>query len=70
MSNCIHVYSFVPLTFLNFNISHSPDSSHNPENAATPVKSILILGTTRGGPCQHGFMCGCRQWSNNMNESN
>ena len=28
---------------------------------------------TRGGPCQHGFMCGCKQWStpgNYINESN
>ena len=25
---------------------------------------------TRGGPCQHGFMCGCKQWSNDINESN
>ena len=30
----------------------------------------LYLGYTRGGPCQHGFMCGCRQWSNDINESN
>ena len=29
-----------------------------------------IVGYTRGGPCQHGFMCGCRQWSNPINESN
>ena len=28
------------------------------------------LGQTRGGPCQHGFMCGCKQWSNDINESN
>ena len=28
------------------------------------------LEGTRGGPCQHGFMCGCRQWSNYINESN
>ena len=21
---------------------------------------------TRGGPCHHGFMCGCRQWSNDQ----
>ena len=25
---------------------------------------------TRGGPCQHGFMCGCKQWCNDINESN
>ena len=25
---------------------------------------------SRGGPCQHGFMCGCKQWSNDINESN
>ena len=25
---------------------------------------------TRGGPCQHGFMCGCKQWSNDINERN
>ena len=24
----------------------------------------------RGGPCQHGFMCGCMQWSNDIIESN
>ena len=29
-----------------------------------------IIVKTRGGPCQHGFMCGCRQWSNDINESN
>ena len=28
------------------------------------------FNNTRGGPCQHGFMCGCRQWSNDINESN
>ena len=25
---------------------------------------------TRGVPCQHGFMCGCKQWNNYINESN
>ena len=29
-----------------------------------------IIVKTRGGPCQHGFMCGCKQWSNDINESN
>ena len=29
-----------------------------------------IIVYTRGGPCQHGFMCGCKQWSNDINESN
>ena len=29
----------------------------------------VIVGS-RGGPCQHGFMCGCKQWSNDINESN
>ena len=36
MSHCTHVYTYVTLTFLNINIS-----SHNPRNAATPVKSIF-----------------------------
>ena len=25
---------------------------------------------TRVVPCQHGFMYGCKQWSNDINESN
>ena len=29
----------------------------------------FVVGETRGGPCQHGFMCGCKQWSNDINES-
>ena len=29
-----------------------------------------LLRYTRRGPCQHGFMCGCEQWSNNISESN
>ena len=29
-----------------------------------------IIVKTRGGPRQHGFMCGCKQWSNDINESN
>ena len=28
------------------------------------------LVRTRRGPCQHGFMCGCKQWSTDINESN
>ena len=31
---------------------------------------VLRLYYTRGVPCQHGFMCGCKQWSNYINESN
>ena len=33
-------------------------------------KPVLIFWSTRRGPCQHGFMCGCEQWSNNISESN
>ena len=33
-------------------------------------KHLLKFGHTRGGSCQHGFMCGCKQWSNDINESN
>ena len=29
-----------------------------------------IIVNTRRGPCQHGFMWGCKQWSNDINESN
>ena len=29
---------------------------------------FALLYSTRGGPCQHGFMCGCKQWSNDINE--
>ena len=25
--------------------------------------SSSVFNATRGGPCQHGFMCGCKQWS-------
>ena len=32
--------------------------------------TVIAVLETRGGPCQHGFMCGCRQWSNAINESN
>ena len=32
------------------------------------VISVRLL--FRGGPCQHGFVCGCKQWSNDINESN
>ena len=36
------------------------------------VRIQLVLGTfvvwiIRGVPCQHGFMCGCKQWSNDIN---
>ena len=31
---------------------------------------VLLSECTRGGPCQHGFMCGRKQWSNDINESN
>ena len=34
----------------------------------TAVASIVVF--TRGGSCQHGFMCGCKQWSNDIHESN
>ena len=30
----------------------------------------VLLSITRGGPCQHGSMCGCKQCSNDKNESN
>ena len=43
--------------------------AHQPE-AVSDWLNPFSLGTTRGGPCQHGFMCGCRQWSNDINESN
>ena len=33
-------------------------------------KIATNIGETRRGPCQHGFMCGCRQWSTDINESN
>ena len=39
-------------------------------NSMTSGVSHLLHYITRGGPCQHGFMCGCMQWSNNINESN
>ena len=35
-----------------------------------PAAELLFFLSTRGGPCQHGFMCGCKQWSNDINESN
>ena len=31
---------------------------------------VLLFAITREGPCQHGFMCGCKRWSNDINESN
>ena len=31
------------------------------------VTFSLVISTTRGVPCQHGFMCGCKQWSNDLN---
>ena len=34
------------------------------------MDTVLFLLHTRRGPCQHGFMCGCEQWSNNISESN
>ena len=43
------------------------------DNSLLVLKYMTILyyiGHTRGGPCQHGFMCGCKQWSNDINESN
>ena len=39
-------------------------------NSCTCVIRKSIFSITRGGPCQHGFMCGCKQWSNDINESN
>ena len=36
----------------------------------TETASACIIDSTRGGPCQHGFMCGYKQWSNDINESN
>ena len=33
-------------------------------------RSSVIIFRTRGGPCQHVVMCGCKQWSNDINESN
>ncbi len=35
-----------------------------------PGQANYIFWETRGGPCQHGFMCGCKQWSNDINDSN
>ena len=35
-----------------------------------PNLALLLFVYTRGGPCQHEFMCGCKQWSNDINESN
>ena len=29
-----------------------------------------IIVNSIGGPCQHGFVCGCKQWTNDINESN
>ena len=29
-----------------------------------PAVQHLIILITGGVPCQHGFMCGCKQWSN------
>ena len=37
-------------------------------NAYGDIYSVVC--TTRRGPCQHGFMCGCEQWSNTISESN
>ena len=42
------------------------DSFHSGQGNYSCQHSII----TRGGPCQHGFMCGCKQWSNDINESN
>ena len=33
-------------------------------------KIIIIIFNNRGVSCQHGFMYGCKQWSNDINESN
>ena len=30
------------------------------------VRHISIISITRGGPCQHGLICGCKRWSNDM----
>ena len=30
----------------------------------------MMFVYTRRGPCQHGFMRGCKQWSTDINESN
>ena len=42
----------------------------NVSSCNNPALQHVILYVTRGCPCQHGFMCGCRQWSNDINESN
>ena len=39
-------------------------------SALSAVDAYSVVGYTRGGPWQHGFMCGCKQWSNDINESN
>ena len=38
-----------------------------PHNKYRPSTIVCL---TRGGPCQHGFMYGCKQWSDDINESN
>ena len=38
--------------------------------SSIPCAIARLFGITRGDPCQHGFMCGCEQWSNYINESN
>ena len=32
--------------------------------------TFVVVCTTRGFPCQHGVMCGCKQWSNDVDVSN
>ena len=34
------------------------------------IGNIVLITITRGGPYQHRFMCGRKQWSNDINESN
>ena len=47
----------------------------NPLDGPRPRIDLIIISSfcympTRGGPCQHGGMCGCKQCSNDVNESN
>ena len=46
-----------------------PDSLTLVFNKVDKMDSRIVF-LTRRGPCQHGFMCGCEQWSNNISESN
>ena len=45
-----------------------PVSTFLEEAVSCDIDQPYII--TRGGPCHHGFMCGCKQWSNDINESN